>query len=73
LKNGLNDGLTMVQIEKLVFDVATKYCDANQLDEDDREQYLGDLDGVITLAIMESVSELYCENKRLKTIIAKVN
>jgi hypothetical protein len=63
----------MIQIDNLLFDAATKYCDANQLDEDDRYQCLDDLEGVINRASMELVSELYCENERLKTIIAKQN
>jgi hypothetical protein len=73
LKVELKDGLTMTHIDTLLYDAAIKYCDANRLDEDDRYQCLGDLDGLITRASMELVTELYCENERLKTIIAQEN
>ena len=61
----------MKQIDNDLFDAAKKLCEASQLDEDGRKQYFNQLDGILNSAYMELASEMHCENKRLRMIIAK--
>lgn len=71
LKDGLNEGLTLKQIDNDLFDAAKKHCDASHLDEEGLELFFNQLDGTLSSAYMELASEMHYENKRLRTIIAK--
>lgn len=68
---GLSEGLSMMQIDNLLFHAATEYYDANKLYKDDRDRYFKQFDLILDSAYMDLASEMYNENKQLRIMIAK--